>query len=196
MNAFGQMKRLDLKPCTHVSHCTPLGEGEVVCEARELLLLEQTTNRSKCLTSTNNIQQLIPRRNVRRAYNPSPIPSTCSKPCLVFPRCAKFTIHPRPTSPFQNHVCVPLPDFCALRRVRLPPSSKFSYQIWDLSRGLNLLGTPASVGVTHVRGRLDRGDEFEDTVAYTDNADNGAGNDAPPCGANCHGSDEDIDCES
>lgn len=43
-------------------------------------------------------------------------------------------------------------------------------------RCLDLLGTPACVGLAHVARWLDRGDEFESNVADTDNADNAASN--------------------
>lgn len=43
---------------------------------------------------------------------------------------------------------------------------------------LHLFRTPASVGLPHVRRRLNAGDEFEDDVADTDETDNGAGDNA------------------
>lgn len=43
---------------------------------------------------------------------------------------------------------------------------------------LHLLCAPAGVGLPHVGGRLDRRDELEDNVANTDEADNGARDDA------------------
>lgn len=43
---------------------------------------------------------------------------------------------------------------------------------------LHLLGAPAGVGLAHVGGRLDAGDELEDDVADADEADEGAGDDA------------------
>lgn len=75
---------------------------------------------------------------------------------------------------------------------RHPPTN--FHEDWDYPRGLDLLSAPPGIGITHVRRGLDRGDEFEDAVTDTDYADNGAGNDAPPGRANCHGSNENINC--
>jgi hypothetical protein len=41
---------------------------------------------------------------------------------------------------------------------------------------LDLLGTPSGVRLSHVRRRLDRGNELEDDVGDTNEADNGPGN--------------------
>lgn len=56
-----------------------------------------------------------------------------------------------------------------------------------------MLGTPAGVGLAHVGGRLDGRDELEDGVADTDQADDGAGNDAEDAAAKEDGSDEDVE---
>lgn len=61
---------------------------------------------------------------------------------------------------------------------------------------LDLLGTPAGVGLAHVGRGLDGRDELEDGVADTDQADDGAGNDAEDAAAEEDGSDENIDCFS
>lgn len=60
-------------------------------------------------------------------------------------------------------------------------------------RCLDLLGTPACVGLAHVARWLDRGDEFESNVADTDNADNAASNVAEDVPAKKKTTKKDID---
>lgn len=47
----------------------------------------------------------------------------------------------------------------------------------------------------HVGRRLDRGNVLEDHVCETDDANNGARDDAVPAVANNYGANEDVDCE-
>ena len=61
---------------------------------------------------------------------------------------------------------------------------------------LDLLGAPAGVGLAHVRGGLDRGNELEDSVGNTDNADNGAGNDTEDVVVEQDGANKDVDCRT
>lgn len=70
----------------------------------------------------------------------------------------------------------------------------FDASPFSSSLRLDLLGTPAGVGLAHVGGGLDGRDELEDGVADTDQADDGAGNDAEDAAAEEDGSDEDVDC--
>lgn len=48
----------------------------------------------------------------------------------------------------------------------------------DVLRSLDLLGAPAGVGLAHVGRGLDGGDELEDGIGDTDQADDGARDDA------------------
>lgn len=58
---------------------------------------------------------------------------------------------------------------------------------------LYLLGAPAGVGLPHVGGGLDGGDEFEDGVADADEADDGAGDYAQDVAVQQDGADEDVE---
>lgn len=58
---------------------------------------------------------------------------------------------------------------------------------------LDLLGAPAGVGLPHVGGRLDGGDELEDDVAHTDKPDDGAGDDAQHAVVQQDGAHEDVE---
>jgi hypothetical protein len=60
-------------------------------------------------------------------------------------------------------------------------------------RILDLLGSPPSVGFTHVGGRLDGGDELEDDVSEADHADDSAGNDTENTGTQDYGANKDVD---
>ena len=59
--------------------------------------------------------------------------------------------------------------------------------------GLDLLGAPALVGLAHVGGGLDGGDELEGDVGDADEADDGAGDDAEDGQAEQDGADEDVE---
>ena len=67
---------------------------------------------------------------------------------------------------------------------------------WVIGKGrklcLHLLGSPAGVGFAHVGGRLDLGNELENDVSQTDEADDRAGNDAKDLGIEEDGADEDV----
>lgn len=57
----------------------------------------------------------------------------------------------------------------------------------------HLLGAPAGVGLAHVGGRLDGGDELEHDVDDADQADDRAGDDAQDVVVEEDGADEDVD---
>lgn len=58
---------------------------------------------------------------------------------------------------------------------------------------LDLLGAPAGVGLAHVCGGLDGGDELEDGVADADEADDGAGDDAQDVAVEEDAADKDVE---
>ena len=58
----------------------------------------------------------------------------------------------------------------------------------------HLLRAPAGVGLAHVGGRLDGGDELEDDIDDADQADDRAGDDAQDAIVEEDGADEDVDC--
>lgn len=58
---------------------------------------------------------------------------------------------------------------------------------------LYLLGAPAGVGLPHVGGGLDGGDELENGVADADKADDGASNYAQDVAVEQDGADEDVE---
>lgn len=68
-----------------------------------------------------------------------------------------------------------------------------SYPRACLSAALYLLGAPAGVGLPHVGGGLDGGDELEDGVADADEADDGAGDYAQDVAVQQDGADEDVE---
>ena len=59
---------------------------------------------------------------------------------------------------------------------------------------LDLLRAPAGISFPHVGRGLDGGDEFEDDVGDTDEADNGACDDAEDAVVEEDASDKDVDC--
>lgn len=61
---------------------------------------------------------------------------------------------------------------------------------------LDLLGAPAGISFPHIGRGLDGGDEFEDDVGDTDEADNGAGDDAEDAVVEEDASDKDVDYPS
>ena len=71
-----------------------------------------------------------------------------------------------------------------------PHYSSFTSHIGQL----DLLGAPALVGLAHVRGGLDRGNEFQSQVADTDETDKRTGNVAQDVTVQHDRSDEDVDC--
>ena len=60
--------------------------------------------------------------------------------------------------------------------------------------GLDALGAPAGVGLPHVGGGLDGGDELEADVGEADDADDAAADDEPEAFAEDEAADEDVDC--
>jgi hypothetical protein len=58
---------------------------------------------------------------------------------------------------------------------------------------LDLLGTPALVGLAHVGGGFDGGNELEDDVADTGDADDGGGNLTQDVSVKDDAADEDVD---
>lgn len=64
--------------------------------------------------------------------------------------------------------------------------------VW--SRLLHLLGAPAGIGLAHVGRRLNGGHKLEHAVGQTDDADNGASNDAQGVVVEEDGADENVDC--
>lgn len=60
--------------------------------------------------------------------------------------------------------------------------------------GLDALGAPAGVGLPHVGGGLDGGDELETDVGEADDADDAAADDEPEAVAEDEAADEDVDC--
>lgn len=62
-------------------------------------------------------------------------------------------------------------------------------------RFLDALGTPASIGLPHVGGGLDRGDELETDVAEAGEADDGASDFGPDAVAEDQATDKDVDCD-
>lgn len=103
--------------------------------------------------------------------------------------------HISPFGPGESRGSCP-PVFPPKRASQLGRSSSRRFDASPLSPFvcLDLLGAPAGVGLAHVGGRLDGRDELEDGVADTDQADDGAGNDAEDAAAEEDGSDEDVDC--
>lgn len=61
------------------------------------------------------------------------------------------------------------------------------------SASLYLLGAPAGIGLPHVGGGLDGGDELEDGVADADEADDGAGDYAQDVAVQEDGADKDVE---
>lgn len=61
------------------------------------------------------------------------------------------------------------------------------------SRRLDLLGTPAGIGLAHVARGLDGGNELEDDVGDTDTTDNGTSDVLDDHGAENEAADEDVD---
>lgn len=59
--------------------------------------------------------------------------------------------------------------------------------------GLDALGAPPGVGLAHVGGGLDGGDELEGDVGDADDADDAAGDDEPGAVAEDEAADEDVD---
>lgn len=62
-----------------------------------------------------------------------------------------------------------------------------------MAPSLYLLGAPTGVGLPHVGWGLDGGDELEDSVADTDEADNRAGDYAQDVAVEQDGADEDVE---
>lgn len=62
-----------------------------------------------------------------------------------------------------------------------------------LHLSLHLLGAPAGVGLPHVGGGLDGGDELEDGIADADEADDGARDYAQDVAVEQDGADEDVE---
>lgn len=58
---------------------------------------------------------------------------------------------------------------------------------------LDLLGTPALVGLAHVGRRLDGGDELEDKVGNTGDTDDGGGDLTQDVVVEENAADEDVD---
>lgn len=73
------------------------------------------------------------------------------------------------------------------------PSSFPLFLIFVLILHLHLFGAPASVGLAHVGRRLDGGDELENDVADTNEADDGAGEDAQDAVVQEDGADKDVE---
>ena len=68
--------------------------------------------------------------------------------------------------------------------------------VYDGQQILDLLSTPAGIGLTHIRGRLDLRKELEDDISDTDKSDNGpeeVSSKAPEVSQH-HRCDEDVDC--
>lgn len=59
---------------------------------------------------------------------------------------------------------------------------------------LDLLSTPAGVGLAHVGRGLDRGDELENGVADTDHANDATGDVVEDVVAEEEAAEEDVDC--
>jgi hypothetical protein len=91
-------------------------------------------------------------------------------------------------------------------RYEVPSTINLELQAWSL----DLLGTPASIGVTtqilvrplilgkrsdipHVRRRLNGGDELESSVSDTDDTDKGTWDNAEPLLADNDGADKNVD---
>lgn len=85
---------------------------------------------------------------------------------------------PDPKRPFGEHVPV------------MPVSPREGLR--QLVLFLDLLGAPALVGLAHIGGRLDGGDELEDGVGDTDEADDGASDDAQGTVVEQDGTDKDV----
>lgn len=60
-------------------------------------------------------------------------------------------------------------------------------------RSLDLLSTPASVGITHVCWGLDRGNVLQNSVGKTNNANKGTRDNAVPAIANGYATDENVE---
>lgn len=58
----------------------------------------------------------------------------------------------------------------------------------------DLLGAPASIRISHIRRRLNRGNVFEDDVADTNNANDGSGHVLVPAPTDNCRTNEDVDC--
>lgn len=83
----------------------------------------------------------------------------------------------------------PIPGLLFFFFFSSPSSSSSSSPAFSL----DLLGTPALVGLAHVGRGLDGGDELECDVGDADEADDGAGDDAQNVIGEEDGADEDVD---
>lgn len=79
------------------------------------------------------------------------------------------------------------------RRCRSSSSSRRSRKRASSQVSLHLLGAPAGIGLAHVGGRLDGGDELEHNVADADEADDGAGDNAQPAVVQQDRADKDVE---